>query len=171
MTPESKDLVQDILREDYQGAAATAAGEEEEDVEGVDSATSSTSVSSPLKDAPWEPQPWSNEGIGTRRCGVLALKIGVVPQWLKDGTRVTCTMFQILDCHVINYTSPEEWDRQFSYHKYHRIAGRVLRGLQGCKEGGCRSGSWRRVRGCRVDYNFKLYYSVLILRHSTYALW
>jgi len=131
LTPESKDLVQDILREDYQGAAATAAGEEEEDVKGVESATlSSTSVSSPLKDAPWEPQPWTNEGIGTRRCGVLALKIGVVPQWLKDGTRVTCTMFQILDCHVINYTSPEEWDRQFSYHKYHRIAGRVLRGLQ-----------------------------------------
>jgi len=39
-------------------------------------------------------------------------------------------MFQILDCHVINYTSPEKWDEQFSYHKFSRISGRALRKLQ-----------------------------------------
>jgi len=117
LTLENKDFIQDTLREDYQGAALSEDGIE------------STAVS-PLKDAPWEPQPWSQEGIGTRRCGVLALKIGVVPQWLNDGTRVLCTMFQILDCHVVNYTTPEEWDRQFSYDKFVRIGGRTLRKLQ-----------------------------------------
>ena len=43
-------------------------------------------------------------------------------------------MFQVLDCHVVNYTSPEDWDQQFSYHTYKRIGGRVLRKLQGTVE-------------------------------------
>lgn len=113
LSNESKDFVQDVLREDYQGDPAE-----------------SSSLSSPLKDGPWEASAWETEGVGTRRCGVLALKIGVVPQWLNDGTRVLCTMFQILDCHVVNYTSPEEWDQQFSYDQYKRIGPGVLKKLQ-----------------------------------------
>jgi len=114
LTEESKDFVQDVLREDYQGT------QESDFPESL----------SPLKDGPWEPGKWETEGIGTRRCGVLALKIGTLPQWLTDGTRVLCTMFQILDCHVVNYTSPEEWDRQFAYDKFTRIGPGVLKKLQ-----------------------------------------
>jgi len=115
LTEENKDFIQDTLREEYQGIPAGDA----------------TAVSaSPLKDAPWQPSSWETEGLGTRRCGVLALKIGTVPQWLNDGTRVLCTMFQILDCHVVNYTSPEEWDEQFAYDKFTRIGPGVLRKLQ-----------------------------------------
>lgn len=103
LTRESKDFVQDALREDYQGQ-------------------------SPLKDGPWTGGPW--EDGATRRCGVLALKIGIVPQWTAAGARMLCTMYQILDCHVINYTSPEEWDRQFSYDKFDGIARNPLAKLQ-----------------------------------------
>lgn len=117
LTEESKGFVQDTLREDYQGVPA---GEE---------TTEAATALSPLKDAPWQPAQWETEGVGTRRCGVLALKIGTVPQWLNDGTRVLCTMFQILDCHVVNYTSPEEWDQQFSYEQSTRINPSTLRKL------------------------------------------
>jgi len=124
LTAENADFVQDVNRDDYTGAKTEAEeGDEEEPAAAV-------AVASPLKDAPWDPQPWTNEGIGTRRCGVLALKIGVLPQWLNDGTRYLCTMFQILDCHVINYTSPEDWDRQFNYDKFTRVGGRFLKKLQ-----------------------------------------
>ena len=123
LTAENAEFVQDVQRDDYTGSKAEEVEEE--------SAAAAEVAASPLKDAPWDPQPWSNEGIGTRRCGVLALKIGVIPQWLTDGTRYLCTMFQILDCHVINYTSPEEWDRQFNYDKFTRVGGKFLRKLQG----------------------------------------
>ncbi|ESO12028.1 hypothetical protein HELRODRAFT_121430, partial [Helobdella robusta] len=42
------------------------------------------------------------------RTGVLALKIGVVPQWTIDGKKFYCTLLQVLDNHVISYKSPEE---------------------------------------------------------------
>lgn len=31
----------------------------------------------------------------TRRTGVLALKIGVIPQWRKDGTKIETTLLQV----------------------------------------------------------------------------
>jgi len=119
LTKENQNFLQDALREDYKGVQS---GDGEDLQNGP-------MTSSPLKDAPWQPQSWV-EGMGTRRCGVLGLKIGVVPQWQSDGKRILCTMFQILDCHVVNYTSPEEWDRQFSYDKYRRISGTMLKALQ-----------------------------------------
>jgi len=33
--------------------------------------------------------------ISTRRTGVLAMKIGVVPQWTKTGRKFYTTMFQV----------------------------------------------------------------------------
>ncbi|XP_055298649.1 39S ribosomal protein L3, mitochondrial [Sitodiplosis mosellana] len=44
-----------------------------------------------------------------RRSGLIARKIGVVPVWRKDGTKMTTTMLQIEDNHVIKYFSPEEY--------------------------------------------------------------
>ncbi|GFS07116.1 50S ribosomal protein L3 [Elysia marginata] len=60
--------------------------------------------SSPLKDGPWERNPYLR---GTRRSGVLALKLGTLIHWKKDGTPFTVTVLQVLDNHVINYVPPE----------------------------------------------------------------
>ncbi|XP_041376031.1 39S ribosomal protein L3, mitochondrial-like [Gigantopelta aegis] len=61
---------------------------------------------SPLKDAPWERGTYSPR---TKRVGVLAIKIGVLPQWSKDGHKFYTTLLQVLDNHVIRYTPPEEF--------------------------------------------------------------
>ncbi|KAG4073133.1 hypothetical protein HA402_002522 [Bradysia odoriphaga] len=42
-----------------------------------------------------------------RRCGAIGRKIGQVPLWRKDGSRIVTTMIQIVDNHVIKYTPPE----------------------------------------------------------------
>ncbi|BFG00047.1 39S ribosomal protein L3 mitochondrial [Drosophila madeirensis] len=44
----------------------------------------------------------------TRRCGVIARKIGQYPLWLKNGKKVRTTLLQIADNHVIKYMPPEE---------------------------------------------------------------
>ncbi|CAL1540093.1 unnamed protein product [Lymnaea stagnalis] len=59
---------------------------------------------SPLKDAPWNRNPYIK---GTRRTGVLALKLGTMVQWTKDGKGINVTLLQVLDNHVINYVPPE----------------------------------------------------------------
>uniref|UniRef100_A0A0N5A1D6 Large ribosomal subunit protein uL3m n=1 Tax=Parastrongyloides trichosuri TaxID=131310 RepID=A0A0N5A1D6_PARTI len=66
-----------------------------------------SSVSLPFNDnindskKEWTPQ--------SRRVGLLGTKIGMLPQWLNDGTRVLCTLFHIQDNHIISTTSPEDW--------------------------------------------------------------
>ncbi|XP_076469862.1 large ribosomal subunit protein uL3m-like [Babylonia areolata] len=52
---------------------------------------------------------------GTRRCGVIAVKIGVIPQWTKEGKRIMVTLLQVLDNHVIRYTPPEEFEKTSSW--------------------------------------------------------
>lgn len=47
--------------------------------------------------------------INLSRSGVLARKIGVVPLWKKDGTRILTTMLQVDDNHVVKYISPENY--------------------------------------------------------------
>lgn len=42
-----------------------------------------------------------------KRLGVLAIKLGSVPQWTKDGKKFYATMLQVLDNHVIDYVPPE----------------------------------------------------------------
>lgn len=44
-----------------------------------------------------------------QRCGVLARKIGVVPLWKKNGTKIYTTMLQVDDNHVIKYIPPEKF--------------------------------------------------------------
>jgi large subunit ribosomal protein L3 len=61
-------------------------------------------VGSPLKDGPWQRNTWTPR---TLRTGVLALKIGVIPQWTKSGEKFHTTLLQVLDNHVIRYIPPE----------------------------------------------------------------
>ncbi|KAG7458045.1 hypothetical protein MATL_G00233710 [Megalops atlanticus] len=61
----------------------------------------------PLKDEPWPRHAWEP---GSRRVGLVALKLGMMPMWTKTGERQAVTMLQVQDCHVIKYLSKEEYD-------------------------------------------------------------
>lgn len=63
---------------------------------------------SPLREAPWDT---ANESFteDTRRVGLLAKKLGTMPQWTKDGRRIITTCLLVSDNHVIKYHSPEEY--------------------------------------------------------------
>ncbi|KAJ8395211.1 hypothetical protein AAFF_G00034130 [Aldrovandia affinis] len=61
----------------------------------------------PLKDEPWPRQEWET---ASRRVGLVALKLGMMPIWTKTGERHVATMLQVLDCHVIKYMSKEVFD-------------------------------------------------------------
>ncbi|XP_053414663.1 39S ribosomal protein L3, mitochondrial-like [Nycticebus coucang] len=58
----------------------------------------------PLKDEPWPIHPWEP---GSRRVGLIALKLGMMPLWTKDGQKHVVTLLQVQDCHVLKYTSKE----------------------------------------------------------------
>ncbi|TKR68050.1 hypothetical protein L596_024096 [Steinernema carpocapsae] len=55
-----------------------------------------------------EPQEWSPS---SRRVGLLGRKIGMMPQWLNDGTRVLCTLLEITENQVVSSVDPETWYR------------------------------------------------------------
>ncbi|KRY72427.1 Electron transfer flavoprotein subunit alpha, mitochondrial [Trichinella pseudospiralis] len=59
------------------------------------------------------------------RTGLVCRKIGVIPQYFKNGTRV-------LDNHVISYTDPEKWYRYSKIGKKEglKILGRLTVGVQ-----------------------------------------
>lgn len=59
----------------------------------------------PLKDEPWERHEWTD---GSRRVGLVAVKLGMAPIWTKTGEKHAVTMLQVQDCHVIKYLSKEE---------------------------------------------------------------
>ncbi|XP_056154641.1 39S ribosomal protein L3, mitochondrial [Lampris incognitus] len=61
----------------------------------------------PLKDEPWPRQEWSE---GSRRVGLVAVKLGMAPVWTKTGERHVVTMLQVQDCHVVKYLSKEDHD-------------------------------------------------------------
>uniref|UniRef100_A0A8C6SUY0 Large ribosomal subunit protein uL3m n=1 Tax=Neogobius melanostomus TaxID=47308 RepID=A0A8C6SUY0_9GOBI len=61
----------------------------------------------PLKDEPWPRHKWTE---GSRRVGLIAVKLGMVPIWTKTGERHVATMLQVQDCHVVKYLSKEEHD-------------------------------------------------------------
>jgi len=73
-------------------------------------------VTSPLKDGPWQRGTWTTRSM---RTGVLALKIGVIPQWTKTGEKFFTTLLQVLDNHVIRYVPPEVYTTYpgFKYRK------------------------------------------------------
>ncbi|KAH0627271.1 hypothetical protein JD844_002792 [Phrynosoma platyrhinos] len=61
----------------------------------------------PLKDEPWPLHPWQP---GSRRVGVIAVKLGMMPLWTKKGERMAVTLLQVQDCHVIRHIPKEEFD-------------------------------------------------------------
>lgn len=61
----------------------------------------------PLKDEPWPRHEWTE---GSKRVGLIAVKLGMVPIWTKTGERHVATMLQVRDCHVVKYLSKEEYN-------------------------------------------------------------
>ncbi|XP_019339099.1 large ribosomal subunit protein uL3m [Alligator mississippiensis] len=59
----------------------------------------------PLKDEPWPLHPWVP---GSKRVGLIGLKLGMMPLWTKTGERHVVTLLQVQDCHVIKYQPMEE---------------------------------------------------------------
>ncbi|KRZ78020.1 Electron transfer flavoprotein subunit alpha, mitochondrial [Trichinella papuae] len=73
---------------------------------------------------------------GSVRTGLVCRKIGVIPQYFKNGTRVLCTLLEakekVLDNHVISYTDPEKWYKYSKIGKKEglKILGRLTVGVQ-----------------------------------------
>lgn len=47
----------------------------------------------------------------SKRVGLLARKLGMLPQWLNNGTRVLCTMLEFPENCVVSAIDPETWYR------------------------------------------------------------
>jgi large subunit ribosomal protein L3 len=62
-------------------------------------------LTSPLKNGPWVKGDF-NESAINKRLGVLAIKLGSIPQWTKDGKKIHTNLLQVLDNHVIDYVPP-----------------------------------------------------------------
>ncbi|XP_010789957.1 large ribosomal subunit protein uL3m, partial [Notothenia coriiceps] len=61
----------------------------------------------PLKDEPWQRHDWAE---GSRRVGLVAVKLGMAPIWTKAGEKHVVTLLQVQDCHVIKHLSKEEFN-------------------------------------------------------------
>lgn len=61
----------------------------------------------PLKDEPLPRHEWTE---GSRRVGLVAVKLGMIPIWTKSGEKHAVTMLQVQDCHVVKCLSKEEYD-------------------------------------------------------------
>ncbi|GAA6066695.1 39S ribosomal protein L3, mitochondrial [Tachysurus ichikawai] len=61
----------------------------------------------PLKDEPWPRHQWEEQ---SRRVGLVAVKLGMMPVWTKSGDRHVVTMLQVQDCHVIKHVPKDEYD-------------------------------------------------------------
>lgn len=51
----------------------------------------------------------------SKRTGLLARKIGMLPQWLNDGTRVLCTLLEFPQNQVVSAVDPDSWYRLVIY--------------------------------------------------------
>uniref|UniRef100_A0A8C5VLH8 Large ribosomal subunit protein uL3m n=1 Tax=Microcebus murinus TaxID=30608 RepID=A0A8C5VLH8_MICMU len=81
----------------------------------------------PLQDEPWPIQPWEP---GSSRVGLIALKLGMMPLWTKDGQKHVVTLLQVQDCHVVKYTSKENHNgKMAALHAGGKTASRFQLGL------------------------------------------
>ncbi|XP_070576229.1 large ribosomal subunit protein uL3m-like isoform X2 [Ptychodera flava] len=67
---------------------------------------------SPLKREPWHIEKWTEK---SKRSGVIAIKLGMVPMWTVNGERITTTMLQVQDCNVVDYLPPDETKEKYSH--------------------------------------------------------
>ncbi|XP_077982432.1 large ribosomal subunit protein uL3m-like [Glandiceps talaboti] len=67
---------------------------------------------SPLKNEPWPVEKWTPR---SKRCGIIAIKLGMMPMWTKTGERVPVTLLQLQDCNVIDYRPPEETNEKYGH--------------------------------------------------------
>ncbi|EGW05653.1 Copine-4, partial [Cricetulus griseus] len=51
---------------------------------------------------------------GSSRVGLIALKLGMMPLWTKDGQKHVATLLQVQDCHVLKYTPKEDYNGKTS---------------------------------------------------------
>ncbi|XP_062846290.1 39S ribosomal protein L3, mitochondrial isoform X2 [Trichomycterus rosablanca] len=61
----------------------------------------------PLKDEPWPRPEWVEQ---SKRVGLVAIKLGMMPVWTKSGERHVVTMLQVQDCHVIKHLAKEDYN-------------------------------------------------------------
>ncbi|XP_068603330.1 large ribosomal subunit protein uL3m [Brachionichthys hirsutus] len=87
LTEDNKEYMRKSVAEDYQRLTAEKLN--------------------PLKDEPWQRHEWTE---GSRRVGLVVVKLGMAPIWNKNGEQHAVTMLQVQDCHVLKYLSKEEYN-------------------------------------------------------------
>lgn len=90
----NREFIQEIVRDDFG----------EPDVIG---GVQTYNVKTPLQSEPFERGQWN---IKSQRTGLIGRKIGVYPLWTKDGKKISSTLIQFVDNHVIKYIPPEDFD-------------------------------------------------------------
>lgn len=93
LTSENKLFINEVIKDKY-GPPAIISG------------ISTYQLQTPLKKEPVARGEWTPN---TRRCGLIARKIGVYPMWGKNGEPILTTLLQVVDNHVVSYTPPEEY--------------------------------------------------------------
>lgn len=83
LTPENTDFIKEVIQDKY-------------------------SKISPIKGGDITVTEWTPKTI---RTGVIAKNLGIYPLWKTDGTKVQCTLLQVLDNHVVRYIPPEDKKR------------------------------------------------------------
>lgn len=108
ITPENQGFIKEVLHDRY-GVPSIVKGVQtyRKPAAAAATATEGTATEGAVETAAAvEPPVWTAQ---TRRCGVIARKIGQYPLWKRDGTKIRTTLLQIVDNHVVKYTPPEEW--------------------------------------------------------------
>lgn len=100
MTEENKKFVAEMVNDRF-GVPALIKGVQtySKPVDDIDSVIKIEQVE--------KPNEWKKS---QRRCGLITRKIGVVPMWRTDGTKISTTMLQVDDNHVIKYIEPTEYN-------------------------------------------------------------
>ncbi|CAG0886510.1 unnamed protein product [Darwinula stevensoni] len=106
LTAENKEFIEEVIEQRY-GVPPTV----------LDSVCTPYLPVSPLREEPWPRGEWTPT---SRRCGLIARKIGVYPLWKKDGSRFLSTLLQVVDNHVIKYIPPEEWIKTVKGKKWYK---------------------------------------------------